>query len=555
MAEIMINFDSGIENVTIDYGSINVTHSESGYGTTLDYEPGNDIVLTPTLKTGYSLKDAVITKTNVGTITGTISGNVVTIPESDIQWDSSFAVNLITQGEIARKSYDLSTSAKWATLSSGNHNVQIVAKASGYLDSEKSAAAVVKKAYPNVTLKAGTYEFKENPVLPTEEFSATMAFTSLPTYISTQTFSSMTVNSSALTYIYPTGDVINAYTTAAATWIDSGWRTITITEDVQVPSDFLTWFENNTYVPLKAGTYQFIAQPAISSPPSNIYIPFTSDSVAYIKIAFLTDGMHYVKTSDTSDNLSLTVYSASTGWTDEKYRVITVTADTFIYRAQYTWFTANTSPYTPTYTLEAGTYEFANDVPYSTKLIQQALIFSSYPTNGISDYVGLAITANTLAFKYVLDGADKYINVNRSIDNPVWKNDGYKTITLSTAQTVSAKFYNWAITDGNLVKQEDPTSEIWLLNETLTPSINLTVNFISNNISYTSLHCAYNDDPLDPTLYLSYGIPGDTNYKQVYLGHWLDGLEAYRTLTFSTPPTGNLLTWLQANGTKQGGGN
>ena len=32
--------------------------------------------------------------------------------------------------------------------------------------------------------------------------------------------------------------------------------------------------------------------------------------------------------------------------------------------------------------------------------------------------------------------------------------------------------------------------------------------------------------------------------------HWVSG-EVYRTITFATAPTGELLTWLQANGTKQ----
>lgn len=34
-----------------------------------------------------------------------------------------------------------------------------------------------------------------------------------------------------------------------------------------------------------------------------------------------------------------------------------------------------------------------------------------------------------------------------------WISDNYKTITLSTPQAVSAEFYEWAITGGNLVKQ------------------------------------------------------------------------------------------------------
>ena len=34
-----------------------------------------------------------------------------------------------------------------------------------------------------------------------------------------------------------------------------------------------------------------------------------------------------------------------------------------------------------------------------------------------------------------------------------WDNTAYQTITLATDQQVSADFYEWAITDGNLVKQ------------------------------------------------------------------------------------------------------
>ena len=44
-----------------------------------------------------------------------------------------------------RKSYDLSTSSKWSALSDGEHTVQIVAKGTGYRDSEPSAAVSVTK--------------------------------------------------------------------------------------------------------------------------------------------------------------------------------------------------------------------------------------------------------------------------------------------------------------------------------------------------------------------------------------------------------------------------
>ena len=44
------------------------------------------------------------------------------------------------------KTYDLSTSDKWASLTDGEHTVQIVAKGSGYKDSEKSASVTVTKS-------------------------------------------------------------------------------------------------------------------------------------------------------------------------------------------------------------------------------------------------------------------------------------------------------------------------------------------------------------------------------------------------------------------------
>ena len=84
-------------------------------------------------------------------------------------------------------------------------------------------------------------------------------------------------------------------------------------------------------------------------------------------------------------------------------------------------------------------------------------------------------------------------------------------------------------------------TETWLLKEN--PSlIDLAVNikFTSNGRNFTRL------DLSNRFQYISYE-PNDAN---VYNGRqWSN--EAYRTITFATPPTGDLLTWLQANGTKQ----
>lgn len=45
----------------------------------------------------------------------------------------------------SRPSVDLTTLSGWASLSAGSHSIQIVAKASGYRDSEKSEAVSVTK--------------------------------------------------------------------------------------------------------------------------------------------------------------------------------------------------------------------------------------------------------------------------------------------------------------------------------------------------------------------------------------------------------------------------
>lgn len=95
-----------------------------------------------------------------------------------------------------------------------------------------------------------------------------------------------------------------------------------------------------------------------------------------------------------------------------------------------------------------------------------------------------------------------------------------------------------------------PTSETWVLNEgegVIYAPMNKAVTFFSNNT-------------------LFYGLNADVTV----LDYWLDNSgddavlvtindaeyvtftdQAYRTITFLEPPTGDLLTWLNENGVKQ----
>ena len=92
------------------------------------------------------------------------------------------------------------------------------------------------------------------------------------------------------------------------------------------------------------------------------------------------------------------------------------------------------------------------------------------------------------------------------------------------------------------------TGETWVLNENISPFIGSTsevtysANFISNNNSFNSIRYT---EAINAILYyddiLVFGGRIESS--------WTD--QAYRTITFLEPPTGDLLTWLNENGVKQ----
>ena len=96
-------------------------------------------------------------------------------------------------------------------------------------------------------------------------------------------------------------------------------------------------------------------------------------------------------------------------------------------------------PLTPT--LEAGTYRFIDNPVSPTTTLNQTVTFTSSNENFVWTQFGS-------------DGTFYYGTPDVLVfENGAWKNDGYKTVIFSTAQSVSADFYKWAITDGNLIKQ------------------------------------------------------------------------------------------------------
>lgn len=101
------------------------------------------------------------------------------------------------------------------------------------------------------------------------------------------------------------------------------------------------------------------------------------------------------------------------------------------------------------------------------------------------------------------------------------------------------------------VKDKTSSGETWVLNQQISYAsepIASVINFTSNNNSYEIIHI---DSIRSGSLrYYSDANTFDTAFSFLE-DDWTN--TAYRTITFNTPPTGELLTWLQANGTKQGG--
>lgn len=121
-------------------------------------------------------------------------------------------------------------------------------------------------------------------------------------------------------------------------------------------------------------------------------------------------------------------------------------------------------------------------------------------------------------------------------DNTLWADANYRVVEFY--QTPGESLATW------LTNCAVPIVEKWVLNEAPNPPVDvegdpatLNTDFVSNGVRFNTIS---NDGSL------RYGD------QSVYVegGGWAN--ENYKTLYFITQPTGDLLTWLQANGTRQG---
>ena len=124
------------------------------------------------------------------------------------------------------------------------------------------------------------------------------------------------------------------------------------------------------------------------------------------------------------------------------------------------------------------------------------------------------------------------------------------TVTVATLKKgVTAHDASGAQITGTM--EEASTSETWVLNNKADDTVvSFDCNFVSNGESFSGLSVEKTFGNMRSLIYgqdqvavIDY-IAGGTNV-------WAWEADAYRKLIFSVPPTGDLLTWLTANGVKQ----
>ena len=99
----------------------------------------------------------------------------------------------------------------------------------------------------------------------------------------------------------------------------------------------------------------------------------------------------------------------------------------------------------------------------------------------------------------------------------------------------------------NLPRQSTKDSETWVIKSNpndIDPmkTIDVNIRFVANKTEFSEIDIRGRSMPRA-------GIYYDTTYVYNDSSTWVN--DAYRTVTFLEPPSGKLLTWLQANAVKQ----
>ena len=389
-----------------------------------------------------------------------------------------------------------------------------------------------------------------------------------------------------VTIVCPAQDYTINYSTVNCDWDGAqnisveaaAVATLTPHEGYQLPDNITV--TNCTYTYDKStGIVQMV------NPTGNVTVTCAAVKITYSITTNVTYGTYTGSTTIEYGGLASVTITANSGY--KLPDTITVTGATYTFSNGVVYLSSPTRNVTitcvcvedtpTTVTLEAGTYQFISQPNVAVSATIGVDIAGKMNTLTADNTYGGKTDFNYISVSYnqVSIGTDE--NTITCDDHAEWLYNEFtatdtsklRIITIETDQQVSQEFYDWAITQGNLVKQTS-TGETWVLNDNVT----ITGTNYYNNIEmvYSGMKRAYPIKSLKMYEYSdgpagnAYAISGDENeeyseydatYSLYTTGGGLTGWEEdssgtkYNIWTFETAPTGDLLTWLQANGTKQ----
>ncbi len=210
---------------------------------------------------------------------------------------------------------------------------------------------------------------------------------------------------------------------------------------------------------IERGTYKWIDSPTITVDNQTDF-SFTSNGESYtmVRTHIGAEG-NYISYTDASN--AVIGYFSGHGWGTHSlnngewssmevkpaYQIITLEDDIEVPTDFYNWAITGGN-LVKSEILEAGTYKWVDSPNLPSDMLEVKFAFSS----GTESYYGVLVLDDVLSYFSGEGGVSPFPAY--SLNAGGWTEESYKYITLSTTQTVSAEFYNWAITGGNLEKIE-----------------------------------------------------------------------------------------------------
>lgn len=466
-----INWDSNITKVSCyDDATSPIDYTSSGEMKTL--LANRTYTATVTLNSGYILDSVTsnedgVTISNITDTTFAFQGITGTGP----------TITITSKSSVSKVSIDLTTLSGWDNVTSGEHQISVVAKATGYLDSEKSTAVSFTKASNKVLLEKGTYIIKPEPYfnLATNETISGKMYT-------------LTAN-----------DTYGEQTS----------------------------FDSISLIKKEPGGLGSIL---ILNSTDSTYVSCAGSEWKYLN----TDGEEFTLSENTQTTL--------------KIRTIVFETDQYVSQEFYNWVTTQGNF---TKEGEQEKYRLTLAVPSieatinSTKITEYPYILKDNDIILLENKEDASSTTRGIQVFYIENNVQTSIRTHNGVSSGTISNSD---VSVSNDNQESTTIYDFTLT----FKQSESTGETWVLNDNLNTATALEkteINFTSNNTQYTALQ--YKRGTLsyytvDGSLIdIANPLPDPEGTSWVY--------PACKTITFETAPTGDLLTWLQANGTKQGG--